>query len=701
MPVPPLGGLSAGHAPPLSVGASGWAIVSDGETEVRLAVGPDVSGSFAPGARIGHYDVIDRLGSGGMGIVYRARDTRLGRTVAIKVLQADAAPELKGRFDREARLASSLSHPNIVQIFDVGVAPGDPGEHYVVMELVEGETLRRRLARGPLPIPEIFGLGAQLTDGLARAHRAGVLHRDLKPENLVITPEGRLKILDFGLAKVMPRPLAGADGIETMSLHETRAGLLLGTLEYMSPEQATGQPVDGRTDQFAVGLILAEMATGTPVFRRDSPAQVLAALIERQPEPLRRLRPDVPEALETIVTRCLQKAPALRFEHTDELAALLADLATASRAGTIAGPPPLPPLAPVPSVTPVRPTVVSGEVVASSGGGVVATARYHVQTVAGLDSGGGDGKVLVLDEEDLAQRIRSGKLTGVELVRRDDEERWQPLFESRVFRREVPATGDPRDAARWRAVRAAGGHFGAFALVTTITYITQGTLPFWLGIWGAVLGLQTLKAAPALVSVLRKRRSEHAPPPDVPALEPARPTVLAAPIGLPALPSPITQEAEKLRTLITARGGTDQAALLAEVDRIVTLTDELAAREADLAEQTSDHERAAVAQAAEDAQRRLEHASQAEDRRLFERQLETVRQRERAIAQAVRVRERLRIRREMAEHQLKQLRLDLSRGAAVSLAVPELSSRLRSIRHEVDAQQEVEEMGGPSGHPGA
>ena len=310
--------------------------------------------ALAPGARVGSYEVIDRLGSGGMGEVYRARDTRLGRTVALKVLRKDADPELLRRLDREARAASALSHPNIVQIYDVGVAAGEAGEHYVVMECVEGETLRRRLARGPLPIPELLDLGAQLTDGLARAHRAGVLHRDLKPENLVVTPEGLLKILDFGLAKLTTPPLGDVDARETLTRHGTRAGMLLGTLEYMSPEQASGRPVDARADQFAVGLILSEMATGRPVFRRDTPAQVLAAVIEREAEPLRRLRPDAPEALEAIVSRCLQKDPALRFEKTDELASQLSALAGRSRAGSLGG---------VPLVSAPAPPAISAEIV--------------------------------------------------------------------------------------------------------------------------------------------------------------------------------------------------------------------------------------------------------------------------------------------------------------------------------------------------
>src|SRR5262249_49631451 len=179
---------------------------------------------------------------------YRARDTRLGRTVAIKVLRAGADPELLRRLDREARAASALNHPNIVHIYDVGEAPTRPGEHYVVMELVEGETLRRRLRAGPLPLAELLDLGAQLADGLAKAHRAGIVHRDLKPENVMVTPDRVIKILDFGLAKVVAAPLADVDGSETLSRHATQAGMLMGTLEYMSPEQASGRGVDHRTD---------------------------------------------------------------------------------------------------------------------------------------------------------------------------------------------------------------------------------------------------------------------------------------------------------------------------------------------------------------------------------------------------------------------------------------------------------------------
>ena len=628
--------------------------------------------ALIPGARIGSYEVIDRLGAGGMGEVYRARDTRLGRTVALKVLRSGADPELLHRLDREARAASALNHPNIVHIYDVGEAASQTGAHYVVMEHVEGETLRRRLTRGPLPIPEVLDLGAQLTDGLAKAHRAGIVHRDLKPENLMVTPDGLLKILDFGLAKIVVAPLGDIGARETLSRHGTQAGMLLGTLEYMSPEQASGRTVDHRTDQFSVGLILCEMATGRPLFRRDTPAQVLAAVIERDPEPLRRLRPDVPEALEALVSRCLQKDPARRFAKTDELASELAALAGRSRSGSLAEAAPLARA----SSTPVSAEVVPPRPPAPS--------VYHVQT---------NDRVRSYDEGKLAELLRRGKLTGGELVRRDDEEQWQPLFESHVYRREVPTSGDPRDAARLRMLRGVAGHFSGFFITGVVMYSTQGHLPFWMGIWGAVLAMQALSAAPAAWTLLQRRRVEGGSAAVSPALPARAVPQLPAPVDGAGIPSAVAQEAARVRALIEQRGGSDTPRLLAEVDGILKLTAELLARQADLEEQTSDRERAALATAVSEARARLERADLAQDRRLFERQLEVVQGREEAIAKAVRVLERLRVRREMAEHQLKQLRLDLSRGAASGLDVPELSSRLQFIRYEVDAKEEVEEIG--------
>ena len=641
--------------------------------------------ALVAGARIGSYEVIDRLGAGGMGAVYRARDTRLGRTVALKVLLSDADPEMLHRLDREARSASTLNHLNIVHIYDVGVAASQAGAHYVVMEYVEGETLRRRLARGPLPIPELLDLGAQLADGLAKAHRAGIVHRDLKPENLMVTPDGVLKILDFGLAKIGLAPLGDLETQETLSRYGTQAGMLLGTLEYMSPEQASGRTVDHRTDQFAVGLILGEMATGRPLFRRETPAQVLAAVIERDPEPLSRLRADVPRALEALVTRCLQKDPARRFANTDELAADLAALAGRSRSGS---------LAEAAVVHAGTSSAVSAEILPAPPRAPrpPTSGLYHVQTGFGFSKSRATGRVRRYDERELADLIRRGKLTGVELVRRDDEEQWQPLFDSSVYRREVPSSGDPRDAARSRLLRALGGHFTGFFIVGVVMYATQGHLPFWMAIWGGVLGMQALGAGPAAWSLLRRRRLESGPAAASPALAADRQRQISPMAGAGAVPSAVAQEAIRVRALIEQRGGSDAPRLLAEVDGIVKLTAELAARQADLEEQTTEGERAALAVAVSEGRSRLEHATLAQDRRLFERELQVVTGRQEAIAKAVRVLQRLRVRRELAEHQLKQLRLDLSRGAAVGLDVPELSSRLQYIRHEVDAKEEVEEI---------
>jgi len=624
-----------------------------------------VAEALGAGSRLGSYEVVDCLGKGGMGVVYRARDTRLGRTVALKVLHSDD-PELLRRLDREARAASALNHPNIVQIYDVGVAASQAGEHYVIMEYVEGETLRLRLGRGSLPIPEVLELGAQLTDGLAKAHRAGIIHRDLKPENVMVNGDGLLKILDFGLAKVLPVPLEELDAQETLSRHETQAGMLLGTLEYMSPEQAAGKKVDSRTDQFAVGLLLSEMTTGRAVFHRETPAQVLAAVIERDPDPLTQLRADVPPALQAVVSRCLQKDPARRFAKTDDLASELATLAGRSRAGSLVEAEVVPPIPPLPDAPPAPGRTV----------------LYHVQKGEG-------GKIRRFDESELAAQIRRGRLTGAELVRRDDAEGWQPLYESHVFRREVPSVGDPRDAARWRLLRNLGGHFTGFFIVGVVMFSTQGHFPSWMAIWGAVLAVQTIgtlsKTWPVLLPRPRPEGGGGAGPRVV--VEPPKP------LPEPSVPpSALTREAERVRALIEQRGGKDTARLVGDVDGIVERESALAKLQADLEEQTSGDELAAVSTAVSEAKASLDKASQEQDRRLFERHLDVLRRREEAIHKAVRVLQRLRVRRELAEHQLKQLRLDLSRDAAVGVDVPELSSRLEYIRHEVDAREEVEEI---------
>ena len=283
------------------------------------------------GMRFGRYELLDKLGAGGMGEVYRARDHDLHRDVAVKFLPEPFTkiPDRLGRFAQEARAASSLNHPNIVTIHEIGETAGLP---FTVMELVDGGTLRHLIrTEFPLPARRVLDVACQLADGLARAHAAGIVHRDLKPENVMLTRDGFVKILDFGLAKlrgdggVLDRPAGQA--ISQMATWpdvrgspHTGTGVLMGTVAYMSPEQARGRPLDHRSDQFAVGAMLYEMVSGRPPFQRESPVQTLAAIIENEAEPLAALAPAFPAPARWIVERCLAKDPAERYASTLDLA---------------------------------------------------------------------------------------------------------------------------------------------------------------------------------------------------------------------------------------------------------------------------------------------------------------------------------------------------------------------------------------------
>jgi eukaryotic-like serine/threonine-protein kinase len=296
---------------------------------------------LASGTRLGPYEIASPLGAGGMGEVYRARDTRLGREVAIKVLPSalSSDPERLKRFEREARSASSLSHPNIVTIYDIG---SDGGVSYIAMELVNGESLRAELAAGALPVRQVLQLGAQIAEGLAKAHSAGIVHRDLKPENLMVTEDGHVKILDFGLAKLsQPESSSGNATIAPTVSGATQEGTILGTVGYMSPEQAMGEAVDYRSDQFSMGSILYEMATGRRAFQRGSAPQTLTAIIQDEPESIAEVNPKIPVPLRWIIERCLAKPPRGRYASTEDLARDLATvrdrLSEATSATSISG----------------------------------------------------------------------------------------------------------------------------------------------------------------------------------------------------------------------------------------------------------------------------------------------------------------------------------------------------------------------------
>ena len=279
---------------------------------------------LAVGTRLGPYEIVSPLGAGGMGEVYRARDPRLGREVAIKVLAADltGSPQAAARFEREWHVVASLSHPNILSLHDVGQHDGFT---FAVMELVPGETLRQRLTSGALPARKALEYAIQIARGLGAAHQAGIVHRDLKPENIIVTPDGHVKILDFGLAR--PQRDSNPDG-STALADITDSGVVLGTRSYMAPEQARGEATDQRSDIFSFGAVLYEMLTGSRAFTGASPVEVLHAVIASEPD-ASKLSSTHP-AVRRIVTRCLEKRPEERFTSAHDLAYALETAGDAS-----------------------------------------------------------------------------------------------------------------------------------------------------------------------------------------------------------------------------------------------------------------------------------------------------------------------------------------------------------------------------------
>ncbi len=274
---------------------------------------------------VGHYRVEEPLGKGGMGEVYKARDTRLERLVALKFLpDAFAAdPDRKRRFFQEARAASAVNHPAIAQIYDVGES--DEGLAYIAMEFVEGQTVRALLVARELDVLGAVTIAAQVAEGLAKAHEAGIVHRDIKAENVMVTRDGHAKLLDFGLAKLLeldaPRPAAPDDVSHLETLARTQAGMVVGTLRYMSPEQARGQAIDRRSDVFSLGILLYEMVTGQLPFAGASALDTLHAIAFEEWRPVTQVRANVPLGLQRILARCLRKRPDDRYGETRELAA--------------------------------------------------------------------------------------------------------------------------------------------------------------------------------------------------------------------------------------------------------------------------------------------------------------------------------------------------------------------------------------------
>src|SRR5215472_2237580 len=273
------------------------------------------------GSKIGPYEILSALGAGGMGEVYRAHDPRLDRDVALKVLPESFASDgdRVRRFQQEARTVAALNHPNILGIYDIGQHEGLP---YMVCELLEGKTLRKRIEEGPIPQRQVIECASQIAEGLAAAHEKGIVHRDLKPENVFVTRRGQVKLLDFGLAKLAHTEMsrvAGGDGATFTGPADTEAGAVLGTVGYMSPEQVRGKELDVRSDIFAFGAILYEMASGQRAFKGESAVETMNAILKYDPPELDQERLKISPGLERIIRRCLEKEPARRFQSARDV----------------------------------------------------------------------------------------------------------------------------------------------------------------------------------------------------------------------------------------------------------------------------------------------------------------------------------------------------------------------------------------------
>src|SRR5499427_4529255 len=290
---------------------------------------------LSAGDRLGPYEIVGAIGAGGMGEVYKARDTRLGREVAIKLLRAEklSSPERTARFIQEARSASALNHSHIVTIHDIGA---EGGRDFIVMEYIKGRPLDQLIPPTGMPVGQVLRLAVQIADALSKAHAAGIIHRDLKPGNIMVTEEGDVKLLDFGLAKLTDTSETSEfDRTLTVQRAQTEEGTIVGTLSYMSPEQAEGKKLDARSDIFSFGAVMYEMVTGRRAFAGGSSASTISAILREEPKPASQVTEGTPRDLERVIGRCLRKSPDRRFQTMADLRVALEELKEESDSGTL------------------------------------------------------------------------------------------------------------------------------------------------------------------------------------------------------------------------------------------------------------------------------------------------------------------------------------------------------------------------------
>ncbi|MBW2454312.1 MAG: protein kinase [Deltaproteobacteria bacterium] len=653
------------------------------------------------------YQLIEELGAGGMGTVWRARHLTLEADVAVKILHPELAEreQTLERFLREAKAGAQLRSPHVVQILDHGL---DEGTAFICMELLEGESLADRLEqRGRLRPEVVQRVMIHVERAVSRAHQAGIVHRDLKPDNVfLVDNDGEIvaKVLDFGVAKRSATELAD----DATASVETATGALLGTPYYMGPEQlVSGAEVDHRADLWAMAVMTYECLCGTRPFGGATIGDVVLSVCSAPP-PVPSDQGPVPAGFDQWFATATRREPTDRYDsarqQTEALVTVLARSAdgmaqTTDRSAALGPESPAALLATAPTVAtaPKRRARVSanggdgpephpgGESGAPAPSGPV---RYLVQK---------EGKVHTYEEAKLLKQLRKNDLSGLELIRRESDPEWQPLYETELFRREVPHRGDPRDAARWRQLRDFGAHLAIWVVVCwVVTFPWSGGWHWWKWFWGLFVAIHGARVAPTAWAMWRegkllpwKRRHRLAPgaAETTRGLPDRRPDEADRSTGAAGL----EQEVDHLRELLSSRTGAAAAGLRQRLDQLASAARQLATRQAAIESEITPEREQELSGAEQQAHRRAAEAKTDLERDLCTQELTAIGERRQAMAAARQALQPLRARRNVAAHQLEQLRIDLASADARALRLPDLSSRIDEIRIEAEAIEEVEE----------